>query len=83
MLNTFSSTTDNFIFVQATGYLTDSPSAEQNNFFQVALTASYGGINVSTSYSNVVSRNGTEKPVMFVNHTDITTGIYGIGYAEV
>jgi hypothetical protein len=78
-LNTFSNTTDNFISIQAIGYLTDSPTAEQNTGFNVVLTANYGGHNLTTSYSDVVSRNGTEKPVMFVNHTDITSGIYGIG----
>lgn len=40
----------------------------------------YGGINNSNSFSSYVSRNGTEKPVMFINHTDITSGTYGIGY---
>ncbi|CAF0916171.1 unnamed protein product [Rotaria sp. Silwood1] len=79
MLNTFSNTTDNFIIVQANGYLTDSPLAEENSTFSMVLTAIYGGINVSNSFSNVVSRNGTERPIMFVNHTDITSGIYGIG----
>ncbi len=82
MLNNFSNTTDNFIYVQATGYLTDSPSAEQNNFFKVMLSATYGGTSVSASYSDVVSRNGTEQPVMLINHTDITSGSYGIGYAD-
>ncbi len=79
ILNTFSNTTDNFIVVQATGYLTDSPSAEANNFFKLVLTTNYGGINNSNSFTDVVSRNGTEKPVMFINHTDITSGTYGIG----
>lgn len=82
-MNTFSNTTDNFIFVKATGYLTDSPSAEQNNNFNVVLTTNYGGIISSNSYSNFVSRNGTERPVMFVNHTDITNGTYGIGYGKI
>ena len=82
MLNNFSNATDNYIYVQATGYLTDSPSAEQNNFFQVMLTANYGGSTVTASYSDVVVRNGTEQPVMLVNHTDITSGTYGIGYED-
>lgn len=80
MLNTFSNTTDNFIVVQATGYLTDSPSAEENNAFQVALRASFGGINVSAVYANVVARNGTERPIILVNRTDIISGSYGVGY---
>ncbi|CAF3632430.1 unnamed protein product [Rotaria sordida] len=79
MKNIFSNTTDNFIFIQANGYLTDSPLAEENFAFNVVLTAIYGGINVSNSFSNVVTRDGTEQPIMFVNHTDITSGIYGIG----
>jgi hypothetical protein len=79
MQNTFSNTTDNFIFVRATGYLTDSPLAEQNYAFSIGLTATYGGSNLSQSFSNVVSRNGTERPIMLVNHTDITSGVYGLG----
>ncbi|CAF2512453.1 unnamed protein product [Rotaria sp. Silwood2] len=79
MLNTFSNITDNFIVVQANGYLTDSPLAEENSTFSVVLTAIYGGINVSNSFLSVVSRNGTEQPIMFINHTDITSGSYGIG----
>jgi hypothetical protein len=59
--------------------LTDSPSAEANYSFSIGLNATYGGITVSQSYSDVVQRNGTEKPVMLVNHTDITSGVYGIG----
>jgi hypothetical protein len=43
---------------------------------------SYGGINNSNSFLNYVLRNGTEKPVMFINHTDITSGTYGIGYKK-
>lgn len=78
-MNTFPNATDNFIIVEATGYLTDSPSAEQNNAFQVVLSASYAGANMSTTFVNVVSRNGTERPVMTVNRTDITSGSYGIG----
>ncbi|CAF3641121.1 unnamed protein product, partial [Rotaria sp. Silwood2] len=74
MLNTFSNITDNFIVVQANGYLTDSPLAEENSTFSVVLTAIYGGINVSNSFLNVVSRNGTEQPIMFINHTYITIG---------
>jgi hypothetical protein len=61
------------------GYLTDCPAAEQNNSFKLVLTANYGGITVSNSFSDVVVRNGTEQPVIDVNHTDITTGPYGIG----
>ena len=34
---------------------------------------------MTNSYTDVVYRDGTEHPVMFVNHTDITSGIYGIG----
>lgn len=79
MLNNFSNTTDNFIVVQATGYLTDSPSAEENNAFQVALSALYGGINVSAAFASVVSRNGTERPIILINRTDITSGSYGVG----
>ncbi len=81
--NTFSNTTDNFIFVQATGYLTDSPSAESNDVFKLGLTATYGGINISNTFLNVVWRNGTEKPIMSVNHTDITSGVYGIGLENI
>ena len=80
MLNTFSNTTDNFIVVQGTGYLTDSPSAEENNAFQVVLSTSYGGVNVSAAFANVVSRNGTERPIILVNRMDITSGSYGMGY---
>lgn len=79
ILNNFVNTTDNFIVVEATGYLTDSPSAEENNAFQVVLSASYSGANVSTAFASVVSRNGTERPVILVNRTDITSGSYGMG----
>lgn len=79
MQNSFSNTTDNSILVQATGYLTDNPSAEQGFTFNVGLTAIFGTTNSSNLYSDVVVRNGTERPVMFVNHTDITSGSYGIG----
>ena len=82
MKQTFSNATDNFILVQATGYLTDSPSAEQNVPFSLMLTATYGGNNVSTAYSNVVARNGSEQPLMLVSHTDITSGLYMMGYEE-
>jgi hypothetical protein len=82
LLSNFSNATDNYIYVQATGYLTDCPSAEQNNFFQVMLTANYGASTLTASYSDVVTRNGTEQPVMLVNHTDITSGTYGIGYED-
>lgn len=78
--NTFSNATDNYIWVQTQGYLTDSPSAEANFTFSVSLTTIYAGINISTSFSNVVSRNGTERPIISVNHTDITSGVYGVGY---
>ena len=81
--NIYSNTTDNFIWVQAFGYLTDSPLADENATFSVALTAIYGKVNSSSSFTNVVLRNGTEKPVMFVNHTDITSGAYGIGYEQI
>ncbi|CAF4036975.1 unnamed protein product [Adineta steineri] len=77
--NNFSNLTDNFIYVQATGYLTDCPAAEQNTTFTVGLNAMYAGNNISKTYSQVVARNGTEKPVMLVNHTDITSGNYGMG----
>jgi hypothetical protein len=53
--------------------------AEQNYAFNVVLQATFGGINISNSFSSVVVRNGTEEPVMFVNHTDITSGVYGLG----
>ncbi|CAF0926773.1 unnamed protein product [Adineta steineri] len=79
MQNNFSNLTDNFIYVQATGYLTDCPAAEQNTTFTVGLNAMYAGHNISKTYSQVVARNGTEKPVMLVNHTDITSGNYGMG----
>ncbi len=59
--------------------MTDSPLAETNYAFSIGLTATYGAITVSQSYSDVVQRNGTEKPVILVNHTDITSGVYGIG----
>ncbi|CAF4750824.1 unnamed protein product, partial [Rotaria magnacalcarata] len=79
MQNSSSNATDNSIFVQATGYLTDSPLAEANFTFHIALTATYGTTNSSNSCSDVVLRNGTEQPIMFVNRTDITSGNYGIG----
>lgn len=79
MFNNFSIATDNFIDVQATGYLTDSPAAEENTGFDVILKATFGGNNISTSFQNIVSRNGTEQPIMYVNRTDLTSGPYGIG----
>ncbi|CAF3743558.1 unnamed protein product [Rotaria socialis] len=77
--NSSSSATDNYIFVQAIGYLTDSPLAEANFSFNIALTATYGAMNSSNSFSDIVLRNGTEEPIMFINRTDITSGTYGIG----
>jgi hypothetical protein len=74
-----SNATDNYIFVEATGYLTDSPPAEDNFAFSLNLIALVGNNNVSTSYTHIVTRNGTEKPMMFISHTDLTSGSYGLG----
>ena len=74
-----SNATDNFIYLQATGYLTDSPLAEENFGFDFVLMANYGSMNISTSYSHQVVRNGTERPVMYINHTDLSSGNYGSG----
>lgn len=79
MQQTSSNASDNTIFIQATGYLTDSPAAENNFPFTVSLTCFFGSANVSASYNHVVRRNGTEKPMMFLNHTDLTSGPYGPG----
>lgn len=74
-----SNTSDNSISFRATGYLTDSPLAENNYPFAFTSTIFFGLNNMSASYSHVVSRNGTEKPVMIFNHTDLTSGPYGLG----
>ena len=79
MLNNFSNLTDNFITIQATGYLTDSPAAEDNTGFDVILKVTYGGVNMLNSIQDIVSRNGTEQPIMYVNRTDLTSGPYAIG----
>ena len=80
IISNFSNATDNFIAVRATGYLTDNPSAETNFAFTVGLTATFVGLNITQTYSNVVSRNGTERPIMIVNRTDLTSGTYLMGY---
>lgn len=74
-----SNTSDNSIVFRASGYLTDSPLAENNFPFALTSTIFFGSNNLSTSYSNIVIRNGTEKPVMILNHTDLTSGPYGLG----
>lgn len=76
----FSNLTDNFIVVQALGYLTDSPTADTNNSFTMRLLATFAGRNASQSYAHAVMRNGTEKPDMIVTYTQLTSGPYAPGY---
>lgn len=75
----YSNSTDNYIFFEATAYLTDCPDAENNVRFSLQAFVNFGQASTVANYMSQVIRNGSEKPIMFMNRTDLTSGVYGPG----
>lgn len=75
----YSNSTDNYIFFEATAYLTDCPGAENNVRFSLQAFVNFGQASTVANYMSQVVRNGSEKPIMFMNRTDLTSGVYGPG----